>query len=257
MFKRGKLDIHKAFYEYQKTIEEKEYASSLDQLLREFSPNELKESEDRVWKRVIFESDSHSIPESTKDSVVVSKQRRFHIVLSFAAVLVISIAATLTISANTRELIVGFIRELRGDSSAYTFYEDEHNSNSAFLPELNANELFEGFELTELTDQTVYRREYYVNNSGDTIEYICASADSDVEISILWNNDNRETVDINGFDGDLYHADEKIKENSLVWVDTDTRTVFSIDTTLDIEDIYVMVNSIYKKKIYNNSEIYK
>jgi|GEM_PF-4163501 len=163
-----------------------------------------------------------------------------------AAVVVLILGTTLTVNAGIREKVLELFRTIRTNQIDYNF-EDSIEATVTKLPQLNADKHYDGFEAEEIYDVGEYRDEFYINEiTGDSIFYTCATINSFAEFGVGGNIETRETVDVHGFEGDLYHTTENVPENTLIWVDTEQNIAFMISTTLSVEDVYDMVDLIYR-----------
>ena len=245
MFKRGiPADrLHKAA-DLLREQEICEQASSLDELRLALPQDVLESSRIRAWNGIRAELEGRH----TASSKAVKPRAKAILkrMLAAAAVMVLVLGMTMVVSAEARQRVIDLYKVVLENRIVYRFVKKGGGPAGPLL-HLNAEEYFEGFELKLVVDLPKTRDEYYKNDTtGDTIMYSCAAVTSASGFGVRGNIRSRESVTVHGFDADLYHSNEKVTENTLIWVDTDRELAFMISTTLSIEDLYDMVDLIYR-----------
>ena len=245
MFKRGiPADrLHKAA-DLLREQEIYEQTSSLDELRLALPQDVLESSRIRAWNGIRADlKDPSGSRRSNMDygGIVFTKR-----LAAFLAVIILILGTTLTVNAGIREKVLDLFRTIRTNQIDYNF-EDSIETTVTKLPQLNADKHYDGFVAEEIFDAGEFRNEYYLNQlTGDSIVFTCTATNSLAEFGVGGNIETRETVDVHGFEGDLYHTTENVPENTLIWVDTEHNIAFMISTTLSVEDIYDMVDLIYR-----------
>ncbi|MBQ6013995.1 MAG: hypothetical protein IJL27_08130 [Firmicutes bacterium] len=245
MFKRGiPADrLHKAA-DLLREQEICEQASSLDELRLALPQDVLESSRIRAWNKLRAELDAVS-PSPAQAGAGTRRSLRKRL-LTAAAVMVLVFGMTRVVSAEARQRVIDLYKVVLENRIVYRFVKKSGGPAGPLL-HLNAEEYFEGFESKLVVDLPKTRDEYYKNDAtGDTIMYSCAAVTSASGFGVRGNIRSRESVTVHGFDADLYHSNGKVTENTLIWVDTDRELAFMISTTLSVEDIYDMVELIYR-----------
>jgi|GEM_PF-5166074 len=245
MFKRGiPADrLHKAA-DLLREQEIREQASSLDELRLALPQDVLESSRIRAWNGIRAELEGrHTASSKTVKSRAKAILKRM---LAAAAVMVLVLGMTMVVSAEARQRVIDLYKVVLENRIVFRFVKKGGGPAGPLL-HLNAEEYFEGFKLKLVVDFPKTRDEYYKNDAtGDTIMYSCAAVTSASGFGVRGNIRSRESVTVHGFDADLYHSNEKVTENTLIWVDTDRELAFMISTTLSVEDIFDMVDLIYR-----------
>lgn len=246
MFKRGiSADRLKKAADQLGLMEKQSRASSLKDLQSAFTGDVLENSRIRSWNRIQAELDAASL---TKRSTIVYPHRRFRKRLLVAvAVLVLLLGMTLAVSAGAREMVVDFVRQIRGDDVEYAFYGDSDSDiDPSALPSLKVAQYYPEFALIAETAFPDYRREYYTKKGSDeAIEYICTRTDSYSTLGFSGDIEKRKDILIHGYDADLYEASGVSKQSNLIWIDSDLGLVFVINSTLSEEEILDLAESLY------------
>ncbi len=224
--------------------EKQEQTSSLYELRNAFSPDALENSRIRTWNKVRAGLDAASLSAGPgRTRTVHSRGKRL---LAALAAMILLFGMTLAVSAGAREKALDLYRTIRGNQTRYVFHGKD-NGSTQYIPCLEADKYFEGFEQKVLVDLPKNRDEYYKNDiTNDEIMYSCAAIDTPFGIGVRENAQTRESTSIHGYDADLYRANENVSTNTLVWVDTQQGLIFMISTTLSIEELFDIAELIYQ-----------
>lgn len=221
-----------------------EQASSMDELRLALPQDVLESSRIRAWNGIRAELEGRHTASSK--AIKARTKAILKRMLTAAAVMVLVLGMTMVVSADVRRMISDFINYSDNYQVEYLL-EGANETVPVVMPHLNADKYYDGFELKKATEHSGYIDEYYINDStGDVISFTCSILDGGTVMGVLGNPETRESVLIHGFSGDLYHATETVRENTLVWIDNERNMVFMIDSTLSISDLYDMVDLIYQ-----------
>ena len=147
----------------------------------------------------------------------------------------------LAVDTEARAAFFGWVRELYEHSFVYHVMP---NHATDMLPRYELTWLPDGFGEPDVNeDDTMYSALYENPNTGDffVFDYCILTEETQMEIFTI---QPPEHLLVNGADADFYAAPNDSDSSNLLWVETETGVLCSINSTLSKEDILHIAEGI-------------
>lgn len=177
-------------------------------------------------------------------------QTALHTVRRFAAAVILLIffgaGAVLAVDTEARADFFAWMRKLYENSIVYEFFGEKPEEG---LPSYELGWVPEGYEAVDVyRDDTMYSAIYMKVDEPETVFVFEYHIRQEGEIyEVLYDEEKYEikTVDINGFEGDLYLSLVETETNTLIWLDTIRGVVASISGYLEENDIMHIAEEMF------------
>ena len=161
----------------------------------------------------------------------------------FFLALLLSGTAWLTVDAQAREVVFGWISEHVIDAQRY-FYQGEVTATEDVVH--YQIDIPEGYWLKERLALKSYVNEYYVNKKGEFISfsYLYQTETSGGEMYIDDTESERKKATVHGISADLYLATSPEDSNTVVWMDPETGALFDVTACMEEDNLIKLAESV-------------
>lgn len=165
----------------------------------------------------------------------------------FFGVVILSISLVLSMNADVRATVFGWVRDVYEDRIQYYFWRQERTNDPVnYAP----GWIPEGFEEIDHYADEAINMIYFQDDSGtNDISFFCQRLDNESTTFTEYYGTQGDYVlkhtNVNGFQADYFQAQNGSIMNNLIWTDEDAGLVFMIDSNLEFEDIMHIAESIY------------
>ena len=196
----------------------------------EFSP-----SFERKMKKLIWRADHRGLCLGLKRAAC------------FFLALLLSGGVFLTVNAEARELVFGWISQRAEDAQRY-FHQGEP-TDSADIVRYHLD-VPEGYWLDSVMDDEAFAEEFYVNKEGLYIDfaYYYVTENSVSELYIMDAEAEKKRVSVNGMPADLYVSYEEDANNTIVWTDTETGARITVTAFVDEDALLDLAERVVPEK---------
>ena len=172
---------------------------------------------------------------------------RYQVKRYVAAILiaVILLFGTLfAVSPEVRATVIGWVKS--------TFYEYFQYSNDDEMPP--ARDEYElaiipaGYKKLNVIEKRNGKTYYYVNDSGDILQFIYAYGDKNDSIFVEAEDCQQYSGYVNGTIADIYIAYDESETNGIIWRDVDADVIFRVYAKADQACLIEIAESVRKKE---------
>lgn len=150
----------------------------------------------------------------------------------------------LTVDAQAREIVFGWISEKVSGAYHYSFFGSQRSStNVRFI----LTEIPDGYTLFDQLEGDGYRTELYVDDDGQILSFEYTS-DPDSLVGVISGDIEKETILINGIPADYYQSEQASTSNTLVWKDVDSGTLLALSGFFDKDDLIQYAENVKPQK---------
>lgn len=171
--------------------------------------------------------------------------RTLRSVASILLVIMIGFGTVLSVSAEARELVFGWVKQQYESFYEYFFKGELNSSESAkYYP----GWMPDGCEFItsyEIPGGEVY---VYTDEQECLIQFSYSSDTNNTKMYIESIDYSKHDVIINGCQGEVYIAPDKTETNGIVWVDKKNNILFCISADFNKDDLIKMAENIDIKK---------
>ena len=194
----------------------------------EFSP-----SFERKMKKLIWRADHRGLCLGLKRAAC------------FFLALLLSGGVFLTVNAEARELVFGWISQRAEDAQHYFFRGDVPTGNKSVHYYLS--ELPEEYSEWSVSNEINGWSSVYVNDAGEFLDFgYRRDTDKRASADLFFTVDGmtKKTVHVNGVPAEYYQDDTGVSANLLVWINQEADTLFYISAYLDEEQLLELAESV-------------
>ena len=174
------------------------------------------------------------------------RHRVMKAVACFLLVVLVGGGSVLTLSADARAAVVGWVREVYESyfSYRYTGKERPAPQDTVYCPTW----LPSGYEIVSEIDTKFPIYIFYENESKDLITFSCFMNAESMEMQIDRDRVEVQNVFVGNILANLYIDQDQGEANVLVWTDYEKGVIFSITAALDGKDLVKIAESIQPKE---------
>ena len=166
----------------------------------------------------------------------------------FFLALLLSGTAWLTVDAQAREKVFGWVNEYVIDAERY-FHQGPLTKEEDIVH--YQIEVPDGYYLEERLAQKAYVDEYYLHESESKhmyFTYLYVTENSGGELYISSDTAEKKRVFIHGMPADLYLEPTQEETSIVVWRDTETGALIEVAADMNEEDLLALAESVTKKE---------
>lgn len=165
----------------------------------------------------------------------------------FLLVLLLSGGAFLTVNAEARELVFGWISEKFEDSQRYFHQGDPTPAEDIVHYQIDVPD---EYWLESRYEGEGYINEYYVNEEGKYVNFVYQyiTETSGGEMYIIDTESKKKNVFVHDMPADLYIADLPENSNTVVWTDTETGALFDVTAYMDEDELIALAESVVPRE---------
>ena len=165
----------------------------------------------------------------------------------FLLVLLLSGGAFLTVNAEARELVFGWISEKFEDSQRYFHQGDPTPAEDIVYYQIDVPD---EYWLESRYEGEGYINEYYVNEEGKYVNFVYQyiTEISGGEMYIIDTESKKKNVFVHDMPADLYIADLPEKSNTVVWTDTETGALLDVTAYMDEDELIALAESVVPRE---------
>lgn len=152
-------------------------------------------------------------------------------------------------NAKAQELFLGWINEIAGTVSSYTFEGSSVNNPERYqytLPEIP-----EGYQEESVYEGNGIHDALYINDRGDyfSFDYLYTTENTATALDIL-NADEmeRKEVVVNGMTADFYFDDTGRNSSALVWNDSETDVLLCLSGYFTEDELIQLAESVIREE---------
>lgn len=168
-------------------------------------------------------------------------------VACFFLVLLLSGGAFLTVNAEAREIVFGWVSEKWEDAQRY-FYLGETTSSVDI--EHYHLDVPDGYWLEETLDAETLVNELYLNEEGAYISftYQYETETSTGEEYVIDADAEKKQVRVNGVTADLYLSHSEDANNTILWIDPETGALIDVTAFMAEDDLINLAESVVREE---------
>ncbi len=165
----------------------------------------------------------------------------------FLLVLLLSGGAFLTVNAEARELVFGWISEKFEDSQRYFHQGDPTPAEDIVYYQIDVPD---EYWLESRYEGEGYINEYYVNAEGKYVNFVYQyiTETSGGEMYIIDTESKKKNVFVHDMPADLYIADLPENSNTVVWTDTETGALLDVTAYMDEDELIALAESVVPRE---------
>ena len=165
----------------------------------------------------------------------------------FLLVLLLSGGAFLTVNAEARELVFGWISEKFEDSQRYFHQGDPTPAEDIVYYQIDVPD---EYWLESRYEGEGYINEYYVNEEGKYVNFVYQyiTEISGGEMYIIDTESKKKNVFVHDMPADLYIADLPENSNTVVWTDTETGALLDVTAYMDEDELIALAESVVPRE---------
>lgn len=165
----------------------------------------------------------------------------------FLLVLLLSGGAFLTVNAEARELVFGWISEKFEDSQRYFHQGDPTPAEDIVYYQIDVPD---EYWLESRYEGEGYINEYYVNEEGKYVNFVYQyiTETSGGEMYIIDTESKKKNVFVHDMPADLYIADLPENSNTVVWTDTETGALLDVTAYMDEDELIALAESVVPRE---------
>ena len=165
----------------------------------------------------------------------------------FLLVLLLSGGAFLTVNAEARELVFGWISEKFEDSQRYFHQGDPTPAKDIVYYQIDVPD---EYWLESRYEGEGYINEYYVNEEGKYVNFVYQyiTEISGGEMYIIDTESKKKNVFVHDMPADLYIADLPENSNTVVWTDTETGALLDVTAYMDEDELIALAESVVPRE---------
>lgn len=165
----------------------------------------------------------------------------------FLLVLLLSGGAFLTVNAEARELVFGWISEKFEDSQRYFHQGDPTPAEDIVYYQIDVPD---EYWLESRYEGEGYINEYYVNEEGRYVNFVYQyiTETSGGEMYIIDTESKKKNVFVHDMPADLYIADLPENSNTVVWTDTETGALLDVTAYMDEDELIALAESVVPRE---------
>jgi len=160
----------------------------------------------------------------------------------FLAVL-LSGSVWLSVDAEARQIVFGWLSEKTEDAQRYFFGGGKIDEEDIVHYQIDVPE---GYWLESRYENGGHVDEYYVNGEGKSINfiYIYEVENSSVEMYVGNMDSKQETAFVHDIPADLYIGLSPEDSNTVVWMDTTSGALFDVTADMGVEELIDLAESV-------------
>lgn len=165
----------------------------------------------------------------------------------FFLVLLLSSGAFLTVNAEAREIVFGWVSEKFEDAQRY-FYPGETTSSVDIVR--YRLDVPDGYWLEDTLDEETLVNEIYLNEEGAYISftYQYETETSSGEEYVIDTDAEKKQVRVNGVTADLYLSNSEDANNTIIWTDPETGALIDVTAFMDEDDLIDLAESVVQEE---------
>ena len=165
----------------------------------------------------------------------------------FLLVLLLSGGAFLTVNAEARELVFGWISDKFEDSQRYFHQGDPTPAEDIVYYQIDVPD---EYWLESRYEGEGYINEYYVNEDGKYVNFVYQyiTEISGGEMYIIDTESKKKNVFVHDMPADLYIADLPENSNTVVWTDTETGALLDVTAYMDEDELIALAESVVPRE---------
>lgn len=165
----------------------------------------------------------------------------------FLLVLLLSGGAFLTVNAEARELVFGWISEKFEDSQRYFHQGDPTPAEDIVHYQIDVPD---EYWLESRYEGEGYINEYYVNEEGKYVNFVYQyiTEISGGEMYIIDTESKKKNVFVHDMPADLYIVDLPENSNTVVWTDTETGALLDVTAYMDEDELIALAESVVPRE---------
>ena len=165
----------------------------------------------------------------------------------FLLVLLLSGGAFLTVNAEARELVFGWISEKFEDSQRYFHQGDPTPAEDIVYYQIDVPD---EYWLESRYEGEGYINEYSVNEEGKYVNFVYQyiTEISGGEMYIIDTESKKKNVFVHDMPADLYIADLPENSNTVVWTDTETGALLDVTAYMDEDELIALAESVVPRE---------
>lgn len=192
----------------------------------EFSP-----SFERKMKKLIWRADHRGLCLGLKRAAC------------FFLALLLSGGVFLTVNAEARELVFGWISQRVEDAQRYFHQGDPTPTEDIVRYQINVPD---EYWLESRYESQGYVNEYYVNKEGKYVNFVYqyTTETSGGEMYIIDTESEQKQVFVHDMPADLYIADLPENSNTVIWTDAETGALFDVTACMAEDELIALAESV-------------
>lgn len=159
----------------------------------------------------------------------------------FLLVMTIGFGSTMTVNAEAREFIAGWVREQYKSFSRYFFSNDAESTESV---KYQLGWLPDGCEFVTSFEIDGGETYIYIDDQDMMIQFTYVSGTNTLQAFVETEGYRREIVLVNGFVGEIYFSTRKEKTNSIVWSHTGENVLYIVSGSFTADELIKIAESI-------------
>lgn len=167
--------------------------------------------------------------------------RTLRAVACFILVIMLGLGSVLTVSAEAREIVFGWVKQQYESFYSYFFEGNSEISDSTqYIP----GWMPVGYELVDSFE--IEGGEMYLYHSPDetVAQFFYSSSPSSLKVFIESVDYEKHDTQINGLPGEIYLSNSSVESNVLVWFDNASNTMFNVSGHLAKEELVFIAENI-------------
>ncbi|MDY3993032.1 MAG: DUF4367 domain-containing protein [Evtepia sp.] len=165
----------------------------------------------------------------------------------FFLVLLLSGGIFLTVNAEAREIVFGWVSEKFEDAQRY-FYPGKTTSSVDIVR--YRLDVPDGYWLEDTLDVETLVNEIYLNEEG---EYISFTYQYETETSageeyVIDTDTEKKQVRVNGVTADLYLSNSEDANNTIIWTDPETGALIDVTAFMAKDDLIDLAESVVREE---------
>ena len=173
--------------------------------------------------------------------------RTLRAIACFVLVVILGFGSVLTVSAEAREIVFGWIKQQYESFFEY-FFEGESAENGS--PQYRPGWLPSDFVFIDSFEIENGESYVYSSQDGTIAQFSYSSAPNSLTMYVEGVNCEKQDVSINGLPGELYIAQTSIEPSVLIWFDQTGEIIFNVSACLSKNDLIMIAENICTKKIF-------
>lgn len=163
----------------------------------------------------------------------------------FFLALLLSGTVFLTVNAEAREVIFGWVSQRFEDSQHYFF--SGHSEETSFNIQYSLPNVPEGYEIWESYEENNGWTTLYINENDDFLDFGYRREPTDgltADLFFTVDGMSKNILCVNDMPAEYYQDDTGKSSNLIVWFDSETNTLFYISGYLDKEQMIRLAESV-------------